>query len=104
MAILGVLVDKSTISVAGGNSDSIVLKTYAHSLPATNPEMLLPNVRSIGSLIGVAGSGVDNGLPRVMAVGANASLSTVAVLNASAASVATILFDLYAVVFYSKVR
>ena len=97
MAILGKLIDKQTISVAGGSSDGVELLNYAHSLPATNPEMVLPNLRSI-ELVAADGS---NGLPMVCGLGGNASQATVAIVMASAASVPTVMFDLYAVVWHS---
>lgn len=97
MALLGILIDKQTMSRAGDAVTGISLLTYSHSLPATNPEMLLPVVRSIQAVA------VNLG-PDVMGLGGNASISTVAFLAASAVSVPTVMFDLYAMVFHSIIR
>lgn len=100
MAILGTLIDKKTISRAGDALSGVTFATSAHSLPATNPETLLPVVRSIEEMAQWG----TNGLPKVLAIGGNSSLATYGVIQASCVSCPALMFDLYAIVWHSVVR
>lgn len=100
MAILGTLVDKKTLSRVGDDLKGVTTATTAHSLPATNPEMLLPIVRSYEEM----GGWGTNGLPEVLGLGGNASISTVGYAMASCVSCPTIMFDVFAIVFHSVMR
>lgn len=100
MAILGTLIDKTTISRAGDALKGVTTATVAHSLPATNPQILLPNVISYAEM---AGNGT-NGFVRVFGLGGNASLATVGYAMASCVSAPTVCYDLYAIVFHSLIK
>lgn len=102
MALLGILIDKQTLSRVGDAVTGVSLLTYNHSLPATNPELLLPIARSIQGVQATGGS--TNGVPVLCGLGGNASISTVAYVVPSVASAPTIMFDLYAIVFHSQIR
>lgn len=97
MAILGHLIDKTTVSRAGNASWGTQYFSLAHSLPATNPELVLCVLRSaqeVGAAAGVS----------LLGLGGNASLATYGIYGASAASSPTLLFDVYSWVFYSTIR
>lgn len=103
MAILtgGTLVDRSTISRAGDagtTSQRVELTTRAHSLPATNPEFQIVNLRSVEGVAGYSQT------PKPFALGGNASLATTGFEYASGVSAGTIMFDLVNVVVHSIVR
>ena len=101
MPILGTLVDRTTMSRVGDAGTTAVgtgLTTLAHSLPATNPEAVFVNMRSIEA-IGPNGRQVD---PFIL--GGNASLLTLGYRYASQVSAPTLMFDVVAVVFHSVVR
>lgn len=97
MAILGTLIDKTTISRAGDALFGVTLATLSHSLPATNPEMVLPILRS------VQGIGHQPGVA-LLGLGGNASISTIGYAVGSTASCPTLLADVYAQVFHSIIR
>jgi hypothetical protein len=101
MAILGTLVDRQTVSRAGDAGTTAVgtgLTTLPHSLPATNPEAVFVNLRSIEA-VGPGGRQVD---PFVL--GGNASLLTLGYRYASQISAPTIMFDVVSTVWHSIVR
>ena len=52
MSILGTLVGRHSHSFAGSETDGVFLTTFAHSLPATNPEFVLPQVKSVQAIAG----------------------------------------------------
>jgi len=93
MAILSTFIDKLSGATLAGNT----LTTYAHSLPATNPELVALQLRSVGS-------GTD--IPQLYALGGNASLLTVGLAHGSigAASAQPVLFDAYSIVFWAPIR
>ena len=97
MAILGTLIDKQTISRAGDALSGVTVGTLSHSIPATNPEMFLPILRS---------SQEQGHIPAIqpMGLGGNASILTIGFRVGSTASCPTILYDAFAVVFYSTIR
>ncbi len=108
MPILGVLIDKTTVSRAGDagtTSVNIGLTTLAHSLPATNPEAVFVNMRSIQANV-LFGRQV----PQPFCLGGNASLLTmgtqyeVPAVAASAISAPTTMFDVISQVFFSMIR
>lgn len=108
MAILGVLVDRTTVSRAGNagtTSVNIGLSTLAHSLPATNPEAVFINLRSVE---GIALFGQQ--VPQIFALGGNASLLTIGTnyqvpaVAASAVSAPTLMYDCISEIFHSIVR
>lgn len=99
MAILGTYVDRTTVSRAGDALAGVTLATLSHSLPATNPEMVLPILRSVEDL---AGSQAPISL---LGLGGNASIATIGYAAASvAASCPTVMFNVYSTVFYSLIR
>lgn len=101
MSILGTLIDKTTVSRAGDAGTTAVgtgLTTLAHSLPATNPEAVFVNLRSIEA-VGPLGRQVD---PFVL--GGNASLLTLGYRYASQISAPTIMFDVISAVFHTIIR
>jgi len=100
MALLGILIDKQTLSQAGGEADTVTALTLNHSLPATNPELVLPVLRSVEAM---AGDGA-RGIPALAGLGGNASISTVFVAASSNASVPAVMFDVYQIVFHSVIR
>ncbi len=100
MSLLGVLIHQTTISRAGDDLKGVTLATLAHSLPATNPEVLLPIMRSVQA---VAGNG-SNGLPELLGLGGNASIATIGYAMASCVSCPTVMYDVLAIVFHSVIR
>lgn len=103
MSILGNLVDIRTASRVGDDLAGLTLATFAHSLPATNPEVVIPVLRSIED------TAEDGGMlcnPAVFGLGGNASILTVGYHagSVSAVSFGTIMFDLLAIVFHSAIR
>lgn len=100
MSILGTLIDKTTISRAGDDLKGVTTATVAHSLPATNPELLLPVVRSHEEM----GTNGTRGLVHVFGLGGNASIATVGYAMASCVSCPTVMYDLVAMVFHSVIR
>lgn len=98
MSILGALIDKTTVSRAGDDLSGVTLgATLAHSLPATNPEAVLPIVRSVEEI------GAQPPI-QVLGLGGNASLATLGYVTASTTSAPTVLFDVYSIVFHSIIR
>jgi hypothetical protein len=97
VAILGTFIDKQTVSRAGDGLTGVTVGTLAHSLPATNPELFLPILRSAES-VGV------NSAVSLLAIGGNASLLTIGFRVSSAVSCPTLLYDVFAAVFYSSIR
>lgn len=97
MAILGTLVDKQTVSRAGDDLSGLTTGTLSHSLPATNPEMFLPVIRSIQAQ-------GHNPHIAVLAVAANASLLSVGYRVSSTASCPTVMYDVFAAVFHTMIR
>lgn len=101
MAILGTLIDKTTVSRvgdAGTTSPQTGLTTLAHSLPATIPDTTFVNIRSVEA-VNPLGIGA---FP--FALGANASLQTIGYRYLSQVSAPTIMFDVIAQVFWSAIR
>lgn len=89
MAILGTFVDRQQgVTLAG-----FTVTTLPHSLPATNPELMAIQLRSVAS--GTAQGGL-------FALGGNASLLTVGA--ASACGTGAAFFDLYSFVLYTPIR
>ena len=99
MALLGFLIDKQTHSRVGDDVDTVTAITLNHSLPATNPELVLPVMRSIE----IIGDGF-NGMPQLAGLGGNASISTIFICMASSPSTPTVMFDVYQMVFHTLFR
>ena len=100
MALLGYLIDKQTHSRVGDAVDTVTAITLNHSLPATNPELVLPVMRSMEAM---AGNGA-NGTPYIAGLGGNASISTIFICMASSPSTPTVMFDVYQMVLHSVIR
>lgn len=101
MPILGTFIDRQTISRvgdAGTTAQNVGLATLAHSLPATNPEAVFINLRSVQGAGGVAE------VPNPIGLGGNASILTIGYAYQSGVSAPTIMFDVIAQVFYSTIR
>lgn len=97
MAILGRYIDKQTVSRAGDALSGVTLGTAPHSLPATNPEMVLPILRSTQE----QGHGPS---AQILGLGGNASILTVGYRISSTASCPVLMYDLFAQVFHSYIR
>ncbi len=100
MSLLGTLIHQTTVSRAGDDLSGATFATLAHSLPATNPEILLPIMRSVEA---VGGNG-SNGLLKLLGLGGNASLATIGYAMASCVSAPTVMYDVLAIVFHSMIR
>lgn len=104
MSILGSYIDSQLVSHAGVGlaSAALELTTLAHSLPATNPEVVEIHLVSLEDTV-AAGIGV-NSTP--FSPGGNASLLTLgwAVGSASAASIGITLARVVARVYHTVVR
>jgi hypothetical protein len=101
VAILGTFIDRQTVSRAGDagtTAQNVGLATLAHSLPATNPEAVFINLRSVQGAGGVAEK------PQPFGLGGNASILTIGYAYQSGVSAPTIMFDVIAQVFYSTIR
>ena len=101
MAILGTFIDKQTVSRAGDagtTGGNVGFITLSHSLPATNPEQVSVNLRSIQS-------GLGTNVPvQAFGLGGNASILTIGYFYQSGVSAPTMMFDVFARVFYSTIR
>lgn len=97
--ILGKLVDISALQSRAGDalSQGVTFTTVPHSLPATNPEFQVYQAVS-QQVVGAVG-GVE-----LLAIGANASLTTVGYWAASNASTPTIAYKVMSQVFFSTIR
>lgn len=91
MAIIGVYIDRTANATLSG----VTLTTYPHSL-GTTPDMVLPVLKSANTATS-AGS--------VIAIGGNASLSTVGLQAASiSAGSNLVVMDIYSWFFHSIIR
>lgn len=103
MAILGTLVDKisaaSFAAIANG-APTTSFASHIHSLPATVPETILPVVTSVGV---VAGNGINN-MPKLLAIGGNASVVTIGVAYGSGVTAPLVAYDLTSIVWHSTIR
>jgi hypothetical protein len=105
MAILGTLIDRTTVSRAvdaGTTVQNVGVTSLAHSLPATNPEAVFINVRSVEAINSTRAVFV-----RPFGMGGNASLTTFGYEfspGLTGASCGVVLFDVIAVVFHSIIR
>lgn len=99
MSILGILIDKQSHTREGDALRGAAYVTLAHSLPATNPEVVIPVMRSIE----IVGNGT-RGTPKILGLGGNASTLTIGYMNSSNASCLTIAYDILAIVFHSSIR
>ena len=97
MAIFGTLFDRTLASRAGDALTGITLTTLAHSLPATNPEIMIPVMRSVQAI------GFQ---PHVTLLGlrGNASLNTIGFVVASTASCPALEYEVVSAVLHSIVR
>jgi hypothetical protein len=101
MALLGTfwhVIGPCTAAPVTGGAALLNYGTYQHSLP-TVPEVVIPVLRSIGSV-----GGQNNGLPQLLALGGTATYCTVGWAMPSVASMPTIAFDIYAAMIHSGVR
>lgn len=91
MSIIGTFIDR----VAGNTLSGVTLTTYPHSL-GTQPDVVWANLRSANTAT-APGS--------LVAVGGNASLSTIGLQAASVAAGSNLaFFDVYAQYFQSVIR
>jgi hypothetical protein len=100
MSILGMLIDKTTVSRAHDDLKGLTYASLAHSLPATNPEVVLPIMRSVEELTWKN----TTGMPMLLGDGGNASLATYGLAMGSGATTPTIMFDVYSIVFHTRIR
>lgn len=96
MAILGKLIDKTTVSRAGDAFKGVTHSSLAHSLPATSPDIVLPVLRSVQEV------GYQSPIA-VIGLGGNASLATIGFVGMSCISQPTIMFDVYVGVIHSLI-
>lgn len=97
MAIFGTFWDRALTTRAGDAQTGVVFSTLAHSLPATNPEILMPVLRSIQDLTHIPGVSV-------LALRGNASLNTWGLRFSSTASAPTVELELVAATLHSIIR
>ncbi len=97
MAIFGSFWDRALASRAGDGLRGVTLTTLAHSLPATNPEIIVPVMRSI------EGIGHQPN-PSLLALRGNASLNTIGFAVPSTASCPTIEYEVVSAVLHSIIR
>lgn len=92
MAILSTFIDR----LQGATLSGVTLRTFPHSLPATNPELVALQMRSV---VSATAHGA------LYAVGGNASLLTVGLEAASVAAGSNLaFFDAYSFVFWTPIR
>lgn len=96
MAILGKLIDKTTVSREGDALKGVTLASLAHSLPATNPDIVLPVLRSVQEV-------GHQPAVQLLGLGGNASLATIGYAVGSTASCPTVMFDVYTAVIHSLI-
>lgn len=97
MAIFGTLFDRTLGTRAGDDLRGVTLAALAHSLPATNPEIMIPVLRSVAaighqpavSLLGIRG---------------NASQNTIGFVVASTASCPTLEYEVVSATLHSIIR
>lgn len=97
MAIFGQFWDRQLGTRAGDGVSGIVLTTMAHSLPATNPEIFVPVMRSQQAI------GVQSAVTLLGQRG-NASLNTIGFAISSAASTPVLEFEGVSAVLHSIIR
>lgn len=96
MPILGHLMDRQIVTRAADNLVGVTMSTLNHSLPATNPQSILLNLRSVEE-IDIQGN------PALFAQG-NASLITIGYAAPSSATCPTVEFEALGVVWHSLVQ
>ena len=102
MALLGTLVDKisaQSFAAAANGAPTTSFATHAHNLPST-PDTILPICTSVQA---TAGDGY-NSAPQLLAIGANASVATVAIAYSSGVTVPLVGYDLTSIVWHSTIR
>lgn len=97
MAIFGQFWDRQLGTRAGDGVSGIALTTMAHSLPATNPEIFIPVMRS------QQGIGVQSAVTLLGQRG-NASLNTIGFAISSSASTPVLEFEGISAVLHSIIR
>ncbi len=97
MAIFGSLFDRTLQSRAGDDLSGVTLTTVPHSLPATNPEILLTQLRSVAEI---------GHQPAVVMMGlrGNASLNTVGFAVSSTGSCPTVEYEVISAVLHTMIR
>ena len=100
MAIFGTLWDRSISSRAGDDLIGVTLSTAPHSLPATNPEVMIPVTRSIAEL---AATAMRKGIT-VFGQRGNASLNTVGFHAITGQSTPTVEFEVISAVLHTMIR
>ena len=90
MAVLAFLMDVTRTNTLAG----VTSTTYNHSL-ATNPDLTLAVVRSVASATAYS---------QLCAIGANASIATVNLQQASTGAAHVTDFDLWNIYFHSEIR
>lgn len=102
MAIFGTWWDRQLGTRAGDDlsAGGVTMTTVAHSLPATNPEVM------ICQMVSHAAVPTTYILGRITMFGmrGNASLNTVGFVGGTAASTPTVSFEVYSSVLHSKIR
>lgn len=100
MAIFGTLWDRQSGSRAGDDLIGVTLSTAAHSLPATNPEIMIPVTRSIAEL---AATALRKGIT-LFGLRGNASLNTVGFHAITGQSTPTVDFEVVSAVLHTVIR
>src|SRR3990167_8038067 len=98
MAILGTFVDIQTVSRVGDDLTGLTVGTLFHSLPATTPEAVMLQLRSVQAV----GLGGVNPMP--LYVAGNQSMLSIGFNVPSNVSCPTVMYDRYAMVFHSQIR
>lgn len=102
MAILGTLVDKisaASFAAAANGAPTTSFATHVHALPIA-PESIFPVTTSVEE---TGGNGY-NAAPKLLAIGANASVVTVGIAYGSGVTVPLVGYDLTSIVWHSTIR
>lgn len=106
MAILGTFIDIQTSSRAADllastalAGTALNLTTSPHSLPATNPESVFMQLRSVQV-------GADYATPQLVGLGGNASLATIGFVGGGVSqnTFPTVMFDVVCITYHSIIR
>ena len=98
--ILGTLVDLQTIAIEASEVDGVSVSRLNHSLPATNPELVVLAMVSVeaNNVAGILGT------PVLFSPGGNASFVTFGYAVMSTPTVTTFAFEAASIVFHSLIR
>jgi len=85
------------MAILGTRAAAINWDNFNHSLPATNPEVSIPVLRSMQNV-------AVGAYPQLAWVAANASQVTVGLIQPSTPTQPVVAYDAFSIVFYSTIR